>query len=369
MKIKSFRAHTMAEAMEMIKRELGPDAVILKSGKIVDASGEALFEVQAAIDNNHEITTCYARDTNGQLKQIEDKIEEIKHFLALLVSTKEQFTHLHNHGALSKIYHYLLMQELDEKKVYLLLTRAMKHVKDEKSTKSIIAAFCRELMSAISVVEPFSDIPMSGAKTGSKAQLPSIYTFLGPTGVGKTTTLAKLAAHLKFTKGLRVGVISFDSYRIGASEQVETYARIMELPFATVQTKEELEFARKQLRDCSVVLVDTTGRNFFLSQHVLELAEVFSHMGDVRHFLVLSATAKDRDLIRIIQQFNSLGIYALIFTKIDETLSYGNVINQLLRFDHPLAYLGTGQRVPEDIEEASKKKLLQLIFPRKEDFC
>lgn len=360
----------MSEAMEMIKRELGPDAVILKSGKTVDASsGEALFEVQAAIDNNQEITTYPSRDTSGQLKEIEGKIEEIKHFLTLLVSTKEQFTHLHNHEVLFKTYHYLLMQELDEKKIYLLLTRAMKHVKNEKSRKSIIAAFCRELMNSISIIEPFSDINQPGNKAGTKPQPPSIYTFIGPTGVGKTTTLAKLAARLKFTQGVNVGVISFDSYRIGASEQIETYARIMELPFATVQSKEELEFARKQMKDCSVVFVDTTGRNFLLPQHVLELAEVFSNMGDIRHFLVLSATAKDRDLTRTIQQFDSLGIYALIFTKIDETLHHGNVINQLLRFPYPLAYLGTGQRVPEDIEGATKRKLLQLIFPRKEDFC
>jgi flagellar biosynthesis protein FlhF len=365
MKIKTFRARTMAEAMDMIKKEMGPDAVILKSGKVIDGSGEALFEVQAAIDHKQEEASPSFKNSTNQLKQIEDKIEEITHFLSLLVSTKEQLANFHNHEILSRIYHHLLMQELDEKKVYLLLTKAVKNLKDEKSPSKIIAAFCRELMNAISIVNPFSSDSITSSNFG-RLGLPPVYTFLGPTGVGKTTTIAKLAAHLKITKGLNVGIVSFDSYRIGASEQIATYARVLELPFATVQTREELEFARKQMRNCFAVFVDTTGRNFLMSRYVLELVEVFSNMEDVRHFLVLSATAKDKDLTKTIQQFDSFGIYGLIFTKVDETLSCGNIINQLLRFSYPLAYLGTGQRVPEDLEEASKKRLINLLFPKKE---
>lgn len=352
--------------MDMIKKELGPDAVILKSGKVADTSGEAVFEVQAAIDHKPDETSLSFKNSANQLKQIEGKIEEITHFLSLLVSTKEQFASLHSHESLSRIYHYLLMQELDEKKVYLLLTRAIKHLKDEKSPSKIIAAFCRELMNVISVSNPFSSNSISQSGLIGRFGLPPIYTFLGPTGVGKTTTLAKIAAHLKVTMGLNVGIVSFDNYRIGASDQISTYARVLDLPFANVQTREELEFARKQMKHCFAVFVDTTGRNFLMSQYILELVEIFSEMDRVNHFLVLSATAKDKDLTKTIQQFDQLGIYGLIFTKLDETLSHGNIINQLLRFPYPLVYLGTGQRVPEDLEEASKKKLINLLFPKRE---
>lgn len=365
MKIKTFRAPTMVEAIEMIKKELGPDAVILKSGKVIDPSGETIFEVQVAIDS-HDQGTVFNKEPLTQLKQLEGKIEEITHFLSLLVSTKEQLAGIHSDEVLSKVYRYLIMQELDEKKVYLLLTRALKRVKGDKSHINIVAAFCHELMSAISVIEPFGENEISLMKA-DRSSLPPIYTFIGPTGVGKTTTLAKIAAGLKISKGLKIGIVSFDNYRIGSCEQISTYARILELPFATVQSREELEFARKQMRDCFAVFVDTTGRNFLLSRHVVELEEIFSSMPDVYHFLVLSTTAKDRDLSKTIQQFDSMGIYALIFTKADETLTYGNLINQLLRFPYPLAYIGTGQRIPEDIEKASKKKLINLIFPRKHE--
>ncbi|MCX7822998.1 MAG: hypothetical protein N2260_06115 [Syntrophobacterales bacterium] len=367
MKIRTFRAPTMAEAMDMIKKELGPDAVILKSGKVVDPSGEPVFEVQVAVDNQQEVILPSFRDSSNQLKQLEGKIEEITSFLSLLVSTKDQFTGIYGDEVLSKIYHYLLMQELDEKKVYLLLTRALKLVKDNKSHTSIVSAFCRELMKVVSTIKPFSDEIISQMKAKRSYLLPPIYTFIGPTGVGKTTTLAKIAANLKITKGLKVGIISFDSYRIGACEQIATYARVLDAPFATVQSREELEFARKQMKDCFAVFVDTTGRNFLLSQYVIELTEVFSSLSEVYHFLVLSATAKDKDLTKTIQQLDPIGIYALIFTKVDETLSCGSLINQLLRFPHPLAYLSTGQRVPEDIEEASKKRLINLIFPGKRE--
>lgn len=349
--------------MEMIKREFGPEAVIIKSGKVMNPSGEPIFEVQVAVDSKCEKTDA-GRESSDQFKRLENKIEEITHFLSLLVSTKEQFTGIHGDEVISKIYRYLLMQELDEKKVYLLLTKAMRRLKGERSNAGVLAAFCRELMDLLSVIEPFGHEVMAKR---TLSNLPPLYTFLGPTGVGKTTTLAKIAANLKITRGVKIGIISLDNYRVGACEQIATYARVLEFPFATVQNCEELEFARKQMKDCFALFVDTTGRNFLLPRHIIELTEVFSSLTDVYHFLVLSATAKDRDLTKTIQQFGSLGIYALIFTKVDETLSYGNLINQLLRFPYPLAYIGTGQKIPEDIEEASRRRLVNLIFPRKNE--
>ncbi len=350
--------------MEMIKKELGSEAVILKSGKIMDSSRNPLFEVQAAIDE--EGCHAFARNEKTtlkqepQLKNIESKIEEITNFLSMLVSTKEHFLKINHHRDFSKVYNYLIMQELDEKKAYLLLSKVAKSITGEVDSAKIISLLCKELISTIKTVEPFKNI-----LDKASSQLPPMYTFLGPTGSGKTTTLAKLAAMLKVEKNLSVGIINLDNYRIGATDQLKTYAQILELPFITAQSKEELEFARKQLKDCHLIFIDTTGKNFLNQQPILELLSIFEDMKNLRHFLVLSSTTKDKDLMKTIQQFEPLGIYSLIFTKIDETSSHGNVINQLLRFPYPVSYFGTGQKIPEDIKEASKKDIINLLFPRR----
>ncbi len=345
--------------MELIKRELGPDAVILKSGKATSPTGSTIFEVQAAVDRERGLQPM-SRETVDHLKQIESKIEEVTHFLSLLVSTKDQFTNLHHHEELVKVYHYLLMQELDEKKLYLLLSKAITLLPSgEYNAAKVVSAFCRELMKHVKVINPFQQEELQ-----PHTSCP-IYTFLGPTGVGKTTTIAKLAAMLRMERGLSVGLITLDNYRIRGADQLKTYAHVLDLPFMSVQGRDELEFARKQMANCHLIFLDTTGRNFLTSTHVEELVEVFDEVEAVRHFLVLSATAKDKDLMKTIQRFEPLMPYGIIFTKLDETLSYGSVVNQLLRFPYPIAYFGTGQRVPEDIEQASKHGVVTLLFPRK----
>jgi flagellar biosynthesis protein FlhF len=129
------------------------------------------------------------------------------------------------------------------------------------------------------------------------------------------------------------------------------------------QNKKEFEKAREQLGDRDLIMVDTIGKNFLRKDHVRDLQDAFSNCGDTHHFLVLSATAKDNDLRQTIFHFGPMDVGSIIFTKVDETLSHGCIINQLLRFPYALSYLGIGQRVPEDIELATHKRLLSLLFP------
>ncbi len=189
------------------------------------------------------------------------------------------------------------------------------------------------------------------------------FTFLGPTGVGKTTTLAKLAAHLKIKRRLDVALISLDTYRIGAVDQLQHYAEILNVPMAVAQTSQELAKARDQFKHYDVVLIDTIGKNFLHKQHLQDLLKIMNGAKGIQHLLVLSATAKDEDLRQTIRQFGAIKVQSLIFTKLDETLSPGSMFNQLLRFSHPLSYLGIGQCVPEDIRLASHKNLLAFLFP------
>jgi flagellar biosynthesis protein FlhF len=181
--------------------------------------------------------------------------------------------------------------------------------------------------------------------------------------VGKTTTLAKLAAYLKIKRQLELGIVSLDTYRIGAVDQLQTYAGILDVPFSVAQNKTELDGALDDFKHCDAVLIDTTGRNYLNREHVKHLCSLFHNAHRFNHFLVLSASAKDEDLRQTIVHFRQIDINSFIFTKLDETVHHGCMLNQLLRFNYPISYMGTGQRVPEDIEPATQKRLLSFLLP------
>ncbi len=363
MRIRTFRASTMTEALAMVKEELGPDAVILDNRQVRESNGATFFEVKAAvdfdIDRKTETKNTATVSSSTELKNIQYQISEIKNFLSLLVSTKDHLVNLYKHKKLAEVYNYLLMQGLDEKKVYLLLTKSAKLIgRDFENKNKIISAFCKQLINSVATVNPFENI-------GRNEKQPAVFSFIGPTGVGKTTTLAKVATRLKIGGNYKVGIISLDTYRIGAYEQIKTYAEIIDVPLMNAQNRDELEFAKRQLQECNVLLVDTVGRNFLVKNNIYELLEFFPDSMKVNHFLVLSATSKDDDLSRLIRLFAPFEIKGLIFTKLDETLTYGNIINQLLRFPYPVAFFCSGQKVPEDIEEASERSIIRLVFPSK----
>jgi flagellar biosynthesis protein FlhF len=349
MQIKSFRAPTIADAVNQVKKELGPDAIILGNKKISISPTESVVEVMAAIEPEPV--------TGNEESEFQRDIQEIKSFLSMLISSKDYFTQLQVQQPLAEIYHSLIIRGLDEKHTYLLLNKALSPIDEGSSAKrQIIECFCRQLIDIIKFAKPFSQL--------SKVEdAPSVFTFLGPTGVGKTTTLAKLAAYLKVKRKIKLGIISVDTYRIGAADQLLTYANILNVPLRLAMNRNEFQAAREHFQQQDVILVDTIGRNFLQRQHVETMHEIFAGTENIRHLLVLSATAKDVDLQRTINHFHPLDLHSLIFTKVDETTIHGCIINQLLRFPYPLSYLGTGQRVPEDIELATHKRLLALLFP------
>ena len=349
MQIRTFRAPTISLALEQVKRELGADAIILGNKRVAVSPNESLVEVTAAVEPEPVETV--------EKNQIKNDIEEIKSFLSLLISSKDYSTQLQLKEPLMEIYHSLLARGLDEKQAFSILKKALLDL-DEDSTdkRQITRAFCRQLLDKIKFSRPFTNISQNGGA-------PPVFAFVGPTGVGKTTTLAKLAAYLKIKRKLKIGVVSLDTYRIGAIDQLQTYANILDIPLIVAQNKNDLHHARQQFRQHDAILVDTIGKNFLMREHVRDFHRVFSDCKQINHLLVLSATAKDNDLKQTIIHFNPLNIHSLIFTKVDETLSHGCMFNQLLRFPHSLSYLGTGQRVPEDLELATQKRLLSLLFP------
>lgn len=358
MQVKTFKAPTMDKALAMVKKELGPDAIILSSRRMNSSSGESGFEITAALDKQAVSPSPVASpDRQCGSVEIQNDIQEIKSFLSLLISSKDKMFQLHMEEPVAELYHSLLVRGFDEKQIYVLLNRAASALDvDSPKKRQIFDAFCRQFLSKISLAKPFRNL--AGANGSG-----SVFTFVGPTGVGKTTTLAKLAAYLKIKREADLGIISLDTYRIGAVDQLQTYANILDIPFCVAQSKLEFAGMLQEFRHCDAILVDTTGRNFLDRAHVDHLRSLFDTDHKYNHFLVLSATAKDEDLRQTILHFREMDINSLIFTKLDETIHHGCMLNQLLRFDYPLSYMGTGQRVPEDLEPATQKRVLSFLLP------
>ena len=359
MQVRTFKAPSMDRALALVKKELGPDAIILTSRQERSASGETVFEVTAVRDEQsiQPSSALPEAGRNDISSEMQNAIDEIKGFLSLLISSKDYFSQLQMKQPVAEIYHSLLTRGFDEKQIYALLNTVCADLDGNASDKrSIFDAFCNRFFGKIRIAKPFRSIPHSG---GSAA----VFTFVGPTGVGKTTTLAKLAAHLKIKRQLDVGIISVDTYRIGAVDQLQTYANILDMPFTVAQSRAEFGKAQEEFRHSDVILVDTTGRNFLNRDHVRDLHAIFADGQKFNHFLVLSSTAKDEDLKQTIFHFRGMDIHSLIFTKLDETIHHGCMLNQLLRFNYPISYLGTGQRVPEDVEPATQKRILSFLLP------
>jgi len=360
MQVKTFKAPTMDRALALVKKELGSDAIILGSRKIPPDSGDTGFEVTAALDPSPVTSPAVPEDSSearAASAEMRSDLDEIKSFLSLLISSKDYFVQLQMQQPIAEIYHALLVRGFDEKQIYMLLNKAASHLNGGTGDKDqVFEAFCKQFLAKVRLAKPFRNVSHSSGSC-------SIFTFIGPTGVGKTTTLAKMAAYLRIKRMLDVAIISVDTYRIGALDQLQTYANILEVPFCVAQSKAELDRAIQQFSHFDVILVDTTGRNFLNREHVHELRSLFEGDHKPSHFLVLSSTAKDEDLRKTILHFREMEIHSLVFTKLDETIHHGCMLNQLLRFDYPLSYMGTGQRVPEDLELATQKRMLSFLLP------
>jgi len=184
-----------------------------------------------------------------------------------------------------------------------------------------------------------------------------LIALVGATGVGKTTTAAKMAAWYTLRQGLRVALLSMDCYRIGATDQLRTYAKIMRLPCEIVLRQHDLAKAIGRFQGRDVVIIDTAGKSPYDEAHVQELGDWFAPCPGIEPHLVLSATTKKEDLQTIVKAYAPLSTASLIVTKLDETRAYAGLCQQVVASKLPISYLSTGQRVPDDFVLASKDVL------------
>jgi flagellar biosynthesis protein FlhF len=252
------------------------------------------------------------------------------------------------------IYAQLVEAEVPE----ILARRLVRHVEDIleadqlKNSRAIEAALCEAVADCIPIAPPVRAVP----------GMRRIVALVGPTGVGKTTTVAKLAANLKLMYGVRVGLVTVDTYRIAAVEQLKVYADIIDIPLAVANSPGEMKRSIDDLGTVDMVFIDTAGRSPRDEVKIRELAEFLDQVRPDEIHLVLSAGAAERSLKSAVERFSQVRADRLILTKLDEAEGFGSILGVLAHGDRPVSYLTTGQAVPEDIEPADRRRLAQMVL-------
>ena len=253
------------------------------------------------------------------------------------------------------LYTTLLNNEVNEVYVNQLLDEIEKFLRPGNSVDSILSNVYQKLI--LRFGQP-KTIDLSGGK-------PKVIFFIGPTGVGKTTTIAKIASKYKVEHDRKVAFITADTYRIAATEQLKVYANILDAPMSIVYSAEEMNQSIGELIDYDLVFVDTAGfshKNQEQREDIQKLIEGLDTSFEKEVYLVLSATTKYNDLMDIVDVYKEISDFKLIFTKLDETATYGNILNTKLYSQADLSYVTNGQNVPEDIEVFDTQKIVKKLL-------
>lgn len=364
MKMKKYTADTMVEAMKKVRADFGDEAVILSSSVIKSKGFMGFFqkksvEVVAGYDEpvafpqeparyNKPQQNFAGSEANSEIKK------EMKEMRKLLQDMKQSSAYINLPESLTPLLSSLEQQELSEELIFKIGNELYTRMKDEKKDFNLEEQneYARKIL-----LDEFSALPFGGISFNRK-----YVNVLGPTGVGKTTTIAKIAARALLEDKKKVGFITTDTYRIAAIEQLRTYANLLQAPVEVVYNKEDFNEAIAKMKDIDVVFIDTAGRNYKESKYVDDIKNLIDFELDMESYLVLSVTSKEEDMKTIVDRFTSFPIGKFIFTKVDETHSVGPIFNLMKQYGKGVAYYTDGQEVPEDISEATLKKLIDLLL-------
>ena len=428
MTITKFQGKTESEAIEKAKKEMGPDVVIM-SVKTVKPKGVfralkgILYEVTAALEENEsdKINPYAQTEAVAQMQQmkkpesinlaadeniripaasanrpdekagrvlkqirqqedavehvqmqqqtsssaIEERLDSLQSLLEDRISAEKKNQEDGMGGAndhaqegfsfVKMLYQTLLDNEVDEKYANQILDELEKISNKGSNIDYILSHIYQKLVLKFGQPKP---IEFQGSK-------PTVAFFIGPTGVGKTTTIAKVASRYKVDEGKKVAFLTADTYRIAATEQLRTYANILDMPLTIVYSSEEIQDAIRNLSEYDLILVDTAGfshKNAAQCEDVKKLIGGLSAGSKTEVYLVLSATTKYRDLQDMCNIYRTFADYRLIFTKLDETSCYGNLLNIHLYSGADLSYATYGQNVPDDIEVFDTQKIVKKLL-------
>lgn len=381
MQVKRYEVATISEAVGKIKQDLGPDAIVLSARKIRSGKQQA-FEVMAALDPHQEAPKSPPLQLSGLPKNVQaenpeqmlallrSEIREIRSALSSLgkeQSLKREIAEMKE--AMNQFFDVLGMRKgrtpVDtSRKLYLHLTgsgfsrAAACRIVDAVNSGALDPVRMTQ-EAAFAAAQNFisKSLPRPSAKDDEKR----VKMFIGPTGVGKTTTLAKLAARYSMIKKKKVGLITTDNYRIAAAEQLGTYARIMGLNMETASTTEGIAQAVKRFSGEDVILVDTPGRALPDKATFHDLEKGLTGQ-KVETNLLISATGSEDYLQRLVSEYSDFHIDRLIITKVDESVRFGALFDVIGRADKPVSYLTCGQNVPQDIEEVTPISMAKLLI-------
>ena len=387
--IKKFQASTEKDAILQAKEEMGSEAVVLNIKTIKHKGLKRLFkkdivEVTAALEERVPTATIptnainiavqqQTEEENAKSTAIEEKLDSLQELLETQMrnnqtvekekeeakeeTKKEKKEDNSNMAFIQLVYSKMLDNEVDEKYANQIIGEVESSLKKEANMDTVLYGIYQKII--LKLGQP-GDIKVEDKKS-------KVVFFVGPTGVGKTTTIAKLASDFKLDKKLKVAMITSDTYRIAAVEQLRTYANILGIPLQVVYTIEEMNSAIESFSDYDLILVDTAGRSHKNKEQCEEIKHLIkdskvSENQDKEIYLVLSAATKYRDLLNIVEVYGEIGEYRLIFTKLDETSCLGNILNIKMKTGAQLSYVTCGQVVPDDINVLNPQSLAKRLL-------
>lgn len=393
MKVRFFTADSIQEAMAQVKNVLGRDAIILhtrtfRKGGILGFFAKEKVEVMAGIDT--PVAPIARREIQPSVevkpivnipipKIIEEKIEPIPVSVPVSAPIVERDPVIENEkfiavqlelANMSKLLEQLLSNDSSKGEISSLLKLLIKNDIDIHIAEQIIEKLPAEYRNDKFVSAELKELMIKQIKEKLKniegIKVPEVgrkvVAFIGSTGVGKTTTIAKIAANFAIQAGYSVALITADTYRVSAVEQLKTYSDIMGIPIHVVYTADELKKVLDANLDKQLILIDTAGRSPHNNEQLEELNKLLQIDASIEKHLVLSTTTKYKDALDIVEKFSICSPNKVIFTKLDEAHNIGTIINLLYQMSIPLSYVTNGQNVPDDIELVDPQKLVQLIF-------
>lgn len=357
--VRTFRARSLPEALRRVREELGPRAAVLQTREVPKhwfswLTGSRLVEVQAA--NNVRVASRLG-EPRREVRRAEhgfDQASRLESLVDALHQRENRRAVTDLPSSLFPLFTDLIDAEMPEElaREFIDRLRAGASLHDLEDPILLKARMTRMIEDEIAIAGPIRVNPDERR----------LIALVGPTGVGKTTTIAKLAANFHLRDRRKVGLVTVDTYRIAAVEQLRTYADIIDLPMEVVTTPREMRRAVASLSDMEVILMDTAGRSPRDEVKIQELRSMLQEAQADEVHLVLSSVSGLMSLKRTAERFQRVGVTSLILTKLDEATGLGNLVPLLRSCRLPLSYVTNGQNVPDDIAAADRRSLAKAVM-------